>query len=131
MLAKFGKPLMAMGALVGSAYGTYNWNKTKQDLHLDKSMSKVELHKVFAAIDTDNSGFIDEKELLAYLKSKGVKVNGFQVHEMMKVADETKDGRISLAEWDDLVRETHEALHPGAKMVPTPNSSSSTPTKKP
>jgi hypothetical protein len=130
MLAKFGKPLIAVVTVAGSAYGTYNWNKTKKDLHLDKGMSKEELHKVFAAIDKDNSGFIDEKELHAYLKSKGVKVNGFQVHEMMKVADETNDGRISLAEWEDLVRETHEALHPGAKMVPTPTSSSST-TKKP
>ena len=117
-LIKGSKPMAMASGLIASVYGTYQWNKTKDALHLDKGMSKEELEKVFHEIDKDNDGFIEEKELLNYLKSKGVqKVGAYEVHAMMEAADETKDGKLSLEEWRDLIRETHN-VGPGQKMVP-------------
>ena len=117
-LVKGAKPLIMTSGLFFGLYGTYQWNRTKESLHLDKGMSKEDLEKVFHDIDTDGSGYIEEKELLNYLKKKGVKQIGeYEAQAMMEAADETKDGKLSLEEGRDLIRGTHN-VGPGQKMVP-------------
>lgn len=121
LLAKGSKPLMALTGLGVSLYGTYEWNKTKAALGVDKGMSQKDMEAMFHKIDKDGSGFIDEKELLAYLKEEKIQgVGPYEVHAMMLAADETKDGKINFAEWKDLIKGTHEAAPlPGKKMTPT------------
>ena len=113
---------MALTGLGVSLYGTYEWNKTKAALGVDKGMSQKDMEAMFHNIDKDDSGFIDEKELLAYLKEKKIQgVGPYEVHAMILAADETKDGKINFAEWKDLIKGTHEAapLPAGKKMAPT------------
>lgn len=117
-LVKGVKIPMALGAVVVSGYGTWQWQRAKEALALDKSMSKEKLEAVFDEIDSDKNGFITEAELLRYLRDRGIKRFGeYEVHAMVEAADETKDGVISLEEWRDLIRETH-TVGPGTAMKP-------------
>jgi hypothetical protein len=120
-LAKGSKPIMALTGIGMSMYGTYEWNKTKKALKIDDTMSMKDMEAMFHEIDRDKSGYIDERELMKYLKERKVEgIGPYEVHAMMVSADESKDGKISFAEWKDLIKGTHEASHPGQKMVPAP-----------
>lgn len=120
-LMKGSKPMLALATLGMSAYGTYEWNKTKSSLHLHAGMSVKDMDAIFKEIDTDKSGFITEEELLKYLQDKKIQgIGKYEAHAMVVAADETKDGKISYTEWQDLIKGTHNASHPGDKMAPHP-----------
>lgn len=54
-----------------------------------------EMESLFGMIDTNNDGFISEKELKAMMKGLGEKVRKKDIRKMIKEADMNKDGKIS------------------------------------
>lgn len=54
-----------------------------------------EMEHLFSMIDTNNDGFITEKELKIMMKNLGEKVRKKDIRKMIKEADQNKDGKIS------------------------------------
>lgn len=54
-----------------------------------------EMERLFSMIDTNNDGFITEKELKTMMKNLGEKVRKKDIRKMIKEADQNKDGKIS------------------------------------
>ena len=107
LIVKAIKPAFALGALATVYYGTYEWNKAKNALHLDPRMSEEQMIKVFNEIDTSHDGFISEKELHDALEAKGLRIGKFGMDAMMKAADENHDGSISKEEWIHMIKTMH------------------------
>merc|ERR1719402_388536 len=63
-----------------------------------------ELSNIFKQIDSDNNGFLEEKELTTMFQSFGQKVKKKDIKKMMKYADANKDGRISYSEFKDMIQ---------------------------
>lgn len=66
-------------------------------------MSKEEIEeakRLFAKIDTDNSGFITVDELVAYLTNEKKDANYIQgAKEIVNVFDKNNDGKLSIQEF--------------------------------
>ncbi|XP_057314709.1 neo-calmodulin-like isoform X2 [Hydractinia symbiolongicarpus] len=62
-----------------------------------------EMESLFGMIDTNNDGFISEKELKAMMKGLGEKVRKKDIRKMIKEADMNKDGKISFCEFKRMV----------------------------
>jgi hypothetical protein len=107
LLVKALKPAFALASLGTVYYGTYEWNKAKQILHLDPRMSEKEMIKVFNEIDVNNDGSISEKELHDALEKKGLRIGKFGMDAMMQAADENHDGAISQEEWIHMIKDMH------------------------
>lgn len=85
------------------------WLQTKQeekdDSHSDwnfsysKKTPTDEARNAFAKLDTDESGFIDEKELRSALRMLGEYLDEDEVKACLAAVDTSKDGKISLEEF--------------------------------
>ena len=61
--------------------------------------SKAEIEECFKEFDADGSGFIENKEVAAICEKLGMKATKEEVDALIKEADTSKDGKISLAEF--------------------------------
>ncbi|MEB3273298.1 MAG: EF-hand domain-containing protein [Prochlorothrix sp.] len=66
-------------------------------------MDTLTLEQVFAQIDKDGSGFLDESELKELMREADLEVSDEEIQEMMKMADVNGDGRIDLKEFKQLM----------------------------
>ncbi|CAL1146300.1 unnamed protein product [Cladocopium goreaui] len=65
---------------------------------------KMKFQAAFKAIDTNKSGFIECNELEAVLKTLGVTLSQEQVRSVFKAADLNGDDKLSIEEYEKLVR---------------------------
>ncbi|XP_037544791.1 parvalbumin 6 [Nematolebias whitei] len=73
-----------------------------------KTKSFSDVKKVFAVLDADNSGFIEEEELKFVLKgfaSYGRDLTDKETKAFLKAADKDGDGKIGIDEFAALVKE--------------------------
>ena len=63
---------------------------------------RASVEEQFAAIDADQDGFITKTELRKSLE-ENAKVTDRHVKTIMRIADESGDGRISLAEYKNFL----------------------------
>ncbi|RPA87951.1 mitochondrial carrier [Ascobolus immersus RN42] len=62
-----------------------------------------ELWRIFDAVDVDQDGKIDKRELRRALFKSGINVNGDRLEQFFKSMDQNRDGVISYDEWRDFL----------------------------
>jgi len=70
-----------------------------------------ELRKVFAELDRDGNGHIDEKELHTYLLSFGLPASREDVEQWMSIVDRDHDGNVTFEEFEAFLRSREEFLY--------------------
>ncbi|XP_076028226.1 parvalbumin-7-like [Genypterus blacodes] len=73
-----------------------------------KAMSAENVKKVFKALDVDESGFIEEEELMYVLKGfskDGRDLTDAETKAFLNAADKDGDGKIGIDEFEALVHE--------------------------
>lgn len=66
--------------------------------------TEQELRNIFRKFDSDNSGFIEAKEIRAVLKSMGQNLAEADVNDAVKALDRNRDGKISFDEFAKFFR---------------------------
>jgi len=79
--------------------------------------SEATLRALFAAFDTDESGFIDAAELHAALEKGGKRVSEEETRAILEQLDTNSDGKISLEEFKAVFAIAPDALPPGVKQL--------------
>ncbi|KAL8613327.1 hypothetical protein ACOMHN_052567 [Nucella lapillus] len=59
---------------------------------------RAELRRIFQSMDVDASGTVTEKEFFSYLHSKGTILSRSYIHQIFKLADKNRDGRLTFQE---------------------------------
>ena len=91
------KAAIVAGGTAVAAYSAYEWRKATEKLGGGKHLDDSQVDRIFAEIDKDGSGAIDEVELKAALEKAGLGSNA--VGLMLLTADQNRDGKLSKAEF--------------------------------
>lgn len=62
-------------------------------------ITREDLQDAFNEMDTDNSGFVEAKEIKAIAAKVGCKLSDDDLDQIIKKADESGDGKISFEEF--------------------------------
>jgi Ca2+-binding EF-hand superfamily protein len=77
---------------------------------MTKEEMEVFLKQMYVAADTDNSGFLDETEMVALLGSSGLGLTRKAIRKVMEEADTNSDGLIEYAEFVPLMANVFASL---------------------
>lgn len=87
-------------------------SKAWRKLSSTKSFDEKSLWKAFRTIDLDADGFLDPGEIRLAIKNVAPQISSVEITLMLATADTDNDGKITFAEWRDLM------LHDHASDVP-------------